>query len=250
MRLPPLNALRAFEAAARHQSFLRAAGELHVSQGAVSRHVRLLEQHLGVALFRRRPHGVELTERGHAFLPELTAAFERIGRAARQVVEAGRELRVAAEPTVAGRWLMPRLQRFHDGHPGTRVSVGLFRGDYGAFVAGGADLRIDCRGGYRRGRPAGVGGVLLRREAISPVCARALLRGPVPLREPADLARHVLLHPSADRRDWRTWLRAAGLGGVPGAPGRAFEALELAPRAAVAGQGVGITDLHLFGDEL
>jgi LysR family glycine cleavage system transcriptional activator len=250
MRLPPLNALRAFEAAARHKSFARAADELCVTQGAVSRHVRLLEQHLGAALFRRRPHGVELTGRGGDLLPELTASFERIGRAARRVAEAGREIRVAAEPTVAGRWLVPRLQRFHDRHPGTRVSVGLFRGDYGAFVAGGADLGIDCRGGYRRGRSAGVEGVLLRREAMSPVCAPALLRGPVPLAEPADLARHVLLHPSADRRDWRLWLRAAGLAGLRVDPGQAFETLELATRAAVAGQGVGITDLHLFGDEL
>ena len=209
MRLPPLNALRAFEAAARHKSFARAADELCVTQGAVSRHVRLLEQHLGAALFRRRPHGVELTGRGGDLLPELTASFERIGRAARRVAEAGREIRVAAEPTVAGRWLVPRLQRFHDGHPGTRVSVGLFRGDYGAFVAGGADLGIDCRGGYRRGRSGGSRGCCCGREAMSPVCAPALLRGPVPLAEPADLARHVLLHPSADRRDWRLWLRAA-----------------------------------------
>ena len=102
MRLPPLNALRAFEAAARHKSFARAADELCVTQGAVSRHVRLLEQHLGAALFRRRPHGVELTGRGGDLLPELTASFERIGRAARRVAEAGREIRVAAEPTVAG----------------------------------------------------------------------------------------------------------------------------------------------------
>src|SRR3954465_2010464 len=110
MRLPSLNALRAFEAAGRHRGFARAAGELHVTQGAISRHVRVLEEHLGVDLFRRRPHGVELTERGRALLPEWPPGLGRAGRAPRQAAEAGQELRVVTEPTIALRWLAPRLQ--------------------------------------------------------------------------------------------------------------------------------------------
>src|SRR5689334_15533658 len=250
MRLPPLNALRASEAAGRHRSFTRAAAELHVSQGAISRHVALLERHLGVALFRRLPHGLEPTERALALLPEVTAAFGRIALAAREAAGAGGELRVAAEATIAGRWLLPRLPRFHERHPDVRVGVALFRGGYGEFLAGGHDLGIACRDADRRPRPEGIEAVLLRREALCPVCAPALLDGPPPLRGPADLAGHVLLHPTADRRDWRKWLRAAGLAGLPAGPGRVFDTLEMAARAAAAGLGVAITDLRLFRDEL
>src|SRR5690242_230802 len=117
MRLPPLNALRAFEAAARHQSFVRAADELHVTQGAVSRHVKSLEQQLGAALFRRLPQGVELTAQGRVLLPELTASFERIAKAARQVADSDRELRVGCAPTLGSRWLVRRLGRFLNRNP-------------------------------------------------------------------------------------------------------------------------------------
>jgi LysR family transcriptional regulator, glycine cleavage system transcriptional activator len=174
-RLPPLNALRAFEAAGRHQSFARAADELHVTHGAVSRHVRLLEQHLGVALFHRRAHGVELTGQGRALLPELTASFERIGLAARKVA-ADREIRVVAQPTLAARWLVPRLQRLHDLHPDLRVSLGLFLEGYDEFYRGGFDLGFGCHE-TERGRPEGIEAVPLRRLVLAPVCAPALLRG-------------------------------------------------------------------------
>ena len=127
MRLPPLNALRAFEAAARHESFVGAAAELHVSQGAISRHVKLLEARLGVALFHRRAQGIELTGAGRTLLPELTASFERMARALGRLTQADREIRVIAAPTFAMRWLVPRLRHFRDLHPELRVSVGIFR---------------------------------------------------------------------------------------------------------------------------
>src|SRR4051812_16275872 len=114
MRLPPLNALRAFEAAARHESFVKAATELNVTQGAVSRHVKLLEEHLGLLLFRRLPHGIELTAQGRTLLPELTASFERIAGATRQLAENDRELKVGCPPTLASRWLVRRLARFQE----------------------------------------------------------------------------------------------------------------------------------------
>ena len=109
MRLPPLNALRAFEAAARHESFARAASELHVSEGAVSRHVKLLEEHLGVALFRRRPRGVALTDPGRRLLPDITGSFERIAEAAARVTAADGAMKVMAPVTLGARWLVPRL---------------------------------------------------------------------------------------------------------------------------------------------
>src|SRR5215475_9992230 len=107
MRLPPLNALRAFEAAARHGSFVRAAEELHVTQGAVSRHVKLLEDHLGVLLFRRLPRGLELTAAAHKLLPSISASFEMIMEAANDVAGAACGLKVIAPATLAHRWLMP-----------------------------------------------------------------------------------------------------------------------------------------------
>jgi len=249
MRLPSLNALRAFEAAARQQSFVRAAEELHVTQGAVSRHVRLLEEELGVVLFQRRPHGVELTAQGRALLPELTASFERIARAARQVAEGDRELRVACQPTLAARWLVRRLSGFQEFRPGTHVTLGLMCG-YDDFVRGGFDLGVvPYEAGL--GRPAGLEMVLLRREALAPVCAPALLEGAGALGRPEDLARHALLHPCTDRQDWRKWLRAAKLPEqIAEEGGQAFQTLEMAIAAALGGLGVAMADLHLVRDEL
>jgi LysR family glycine cleavage system transcriptional activator len=249
LRLPSLNALRAFEAAARHESFVLAAAELHVTQGAVSRHVKLLEEQLGVPLFRRRPQGVELTAPGRMLLPELTAAFERISRAVTRVGAGERELRVVAAPTFAMRWLVPRLPRLRTGHPELRVSVGVFHSRREEFFEGGFDLGIDSFDFAAR-RPAGVDVVPLRGEALTPLCAPALLHGPLPLREPIELARHVLLHPTEDRIDWRRWGAAAGLPAEVVAGGLVFATMEMALGAAIGGLGVTIGDLFLVGPEL
>ncbi len=248
MRLPPLNALRAFEAAARHQSFVRAAEELHVSQGAISRHVRLLEEQLGVALFRRRAQGIELTGPGRTLLPELTASLARIARAVRQVALSDRELRVATVPTFASRWLVRRLGRYQALHPASRVTLGLLW-DFEEFFRGGFDVGIiDVEAD--RTRPERLESVLLRREAITPVCAPGVMRGASPLREPADLLHHVLLHPTPDRQDWRKWLRAAGLPEERAQEGQVFETLEMAISAALGGLGVAMADRDLVQDEL
>lgn len=249
MRLPPLNALRAFEAAARHQSFARAADELHVSQGAVSRHVKLLEARLGVALFRRHAQGVELTGPGRTLLPELTAAFERIARAAARAAEGDREIRVIAAPTLAMRWLVPRLPRFRELHPALHVSVGIFRKDFDELRDGGYDIGINTVDEHFRPAP-GFEAVPLRPEALTPICSPKLLQGPHRLKQPADLRRQVLLHPSADRADWRKWGRAAGLDDGDVERGLEFTTMEMALGAAIGGLGVTVGDLHLFGEEL
>ena len=124
-RLPPLNALRAFEVAARHQNFSRAATELHVTQGAVSRQVKLLEEYLGLELFHRRPQGLDLTERGGALLPEISESLERIARITQKIAFQDQSLKVLAAPTLGVRWLVPRLLRFKDIHPELNVSVGV-----------------------------------------------------------------------------------------------------------------------------
>jgi LysR family glycine cleavage system transcriptional activator len=250
LRLPPLNALRAFEAAARHQSFVRAAQELHVTQGAVSRHVKLLEEHLDLVLFRRLPQDIELTAQGRALLPELTASFERIAHATRQVTEGDRDLKVASPPTLAERWLVRRLSRFHDLRPGTRVTLGIICG-HDEFFRGGFDLGItDFQTDLNR--PPGLASVPLRPEAMTPVCAPAALHAPQGgLREPSDLENRVLLHPHADRLDWLRWARMAGLAErVALHGGYVFETLEMAIAAAVGGLGIAIADLHLIREEL
>lgn len=247
-RLPPPNALRAFEAAGRHQSFARAADELSVTQGAISRQVRILEEHLGVALFRRHPQGVALTNQGRSLLPELTAAVERIQRVARQISLSDGELRVAASPTFASRWLVRRLPAFLARHPSVRVTMGLMSG-WEDLRRGGYDFGITTRGCLGT-VPDALALVDLRAEALAPVCAPALLERDPPLHSPADLERHVLLHPTSDRQDWLLWLSAAGLPAVWAERGQAFGTLDLATSAAAGGLGVAMADLHLVETEL
>jgi LysR family transcriptional regulator, glycine cleavage system transcriptional activator len=248
MRLPSLNALHAFEAAARHQSFAKAALELHVSQGAISRHVKVLEEQLGIQLFRRQPQGVELTAQGKTLLPELTASFARMAKAAQQVADADREIRVASQPTLATRWLVRRLAGFQENHPHIRVALSTMC-DYGDFLRGGFDLGIiHCES--ERGRPDEVDSFLFRQEAMAPVCAPKLISGPKPLRDPGDLIHHVLLHPCDSKVDWLRWLRVAGVEHVDAGSGLAFTTLEMAISAAIGELGVAMVDLRLIQDEV
>src|SRR3546814_15641399 len=129
-RLPPLNALRAFEVAARHNSFTAAASELNVSHAAVSRHVRALEARLNVTLFHRSKRGVELTSAGAGYLRSVSAAFDAIARATDDLADpAGAQIRVSAHPAFATRWLLHHLGRFRDAYPGYEVAVDATRPD-------------------------------------------------------------------------------------------------------------------------
>lgn len=249
MRLPPLNALRAFEAAARHGSFLRAAQELHVTQGAVSRHVKLLEEHLGVVLFRRLPRGIELTTAAHKLLPTISASFEMIMKAANELAEATLELKVIAPATLANRWLMPRLARFKQLHPQLQLSVGLLRSSWDEFYRGNFDVAISCPGDDEI--PGEMERVLIRRERLTPVCAPSLLESGFPLNGLRDLKHHVLLHPNPDPYDWRGWLERTDLSGeIDFRKGQFYETMDMAIQAAVGGLGVAIADLQLVTDEL
>jgi len=250
MRLPPLNALRAFEAAARHGSFARAADELHVTQGAVSRHVKLLEEHLDVTLFRRLPRGLEPTAAAYKLLPKITASFDMIQQAANEVAGSRRGFKFLAPVTFANRWLMPRLARFKQRHPDIPVDFGISETIYDAFYRGDFDVAIVCYEGDQE-RPADLDGVLLRREILTAVCAPTLLHGDPPLEKPSDLTRHLLLHPFTEPYDWRKWLDAAGLlGTIDHRQGQTFSTMEMAVRAAMGGLGVAIADLHFFSEEL
>lgn len=250
MRLPPLNALRAFEAAARHGSFTRAAEELHVSQGAISRHVKLLEEHLQEPLFRRLPRGLELTPAAHKLLPKVTLAFSMIAAAARDVTHSTHEIKVIAANTLANCWLIPRLAKFKRLYPDLQVSVGIFRSSYDEFYRGNYDVGIVCYETERE-RPADMESVLIRKERLTAVCAPALLKGEAPLQEPLDLKAHTLLHPDPDPYDWRRCLKQAGLAEkIDCRQGQTYAHMEMAVRAAVQGLGVAIADLHLVREEI
>ncbi len=248
-KLPHLNALRAFEAAGRHRSFSRAAEELCVTQGAVSRHIKLLEADVGVLLFHRHAQGIELTRAGRSLLPEISAALERMTSAVGTVASRKRELKVICACTLANRWLVPQLPRFRERFPDIAVSVGLFHSGYNDFYSGNYDLGIDCFVESDR-RPPELEAKLIRREALTPVCAPTLLDTGPALATPNDLAAHTLLHPVHESTDWQNWLLAAGAKKVDGTSGLNFATMEMAIKAAEAALGVAICDRFFIEDEL
>ena len=234
--LPPLNGLRAFEAAARHESFTKAATELGVTQTAISRHVRTLEQALGTALFVRYASGIELTDDGRLLVRKVSSALDLITTAVAELGGQKRRhvLKISAQPNFAIRWLIPRLASFRARHPDIDVHVTTGH-RLAEFPADGADVAI------RLGRHwTGVIADRLFEADLFPVCSPALLRGGPPLRAPADLARHTLLHVSTSPRDWRIWLDAAGVGEMAWEAGPRFDSYALALQAAVEGIGIAI----------
>lgn len=246
--LPPLNALRAFEAAARHGGYIDAADELCVTRGAVSRHVKLLEEHLGVTLFRRNHRGVELTQAGQALLPELTEAFARIERATRRASASASELRIICPPGLSIRWLFPRLQGFRDQHPDIRVRLTTeFYGDRG-FDPAEQDVGISLE--HWPGRSPNIKAQFLFPMSLVPACAPSLLEQGPPLAELSDLRHRPLLHESTKREDWATWIDSFQVEGLDVQSGEAFPNLDMATKAAVLGAGVAMVDPLLCAEEL
>jgi len=250
-RLPPLNALRAFEAAARHMNFSRAADELSVTPGAVSQQIQNLEEYIGAALFKRTPKGLLLTDAAQIALPALREAFDRLAEAASLLTAAedGRRLTVSAAPSFAAKWLVPRLGRFEAQHPEVDVwlSAGLELVD---FAGGEVDLAIR----YGAGVYPGLEVARLLGETVLPVISPALL-AEIPLGKLSDLSRHVLLHdgsPDADDScpDWSMWLAARGVKGVDGARGPRFNQSSLVIEAAVNGRGVALAKRTLAQADL
>ncbi len=260
-RLPPLNSLRACEAAARHLSFRKAAEELHVTPAAISHQIKLLEDQLGVQLFRRLTRAIALTEVGRSFLPKLREGFENIAEAVEMVRAHERTgaLTVNVPPSFAAKWLMPRLHRFVTAYPDIDIrilaSMRLVdaRRDEATDVAVGtgeqaSDADIDIRfgaGKYPRCRVD-----KLFQVSVTPLCSPSLLKGMRPLRKPSDLRFHVLLHDdtlyaSEDRPDWAQWLKVAGVEGAEANRGPHFNHSILGLEAAVDGLGVvlGIQEL-------
>ena len=251
-RLPPLNALRAFEAAARHASLTRAAEELHVTPAAVSHQVRALEQWLEQPLFRRDGRRLKLTDAGKACLPGLVEGFDRLAEAVAEVRRADgrRTLNVTATPSLVGKWLVPRLERFRAAWPDVDVRLSA---TVEVVDLAGSDVDLAIR--FGSGRYPGMQVDLLFEEEVFPVCAPSLLNGPTPLREPADLAGHTLIHDDSIRNeetlpDWGMWLRAAGVRDVATDRGLRFSPAALAVQAAIDGQGVALGRRVLVADDL
>jgi LysR family glycine cleavage system transcriptional activator len=247
MRLPPLNALRAFEAAARHGGFAGAADELCVTRGAVSRHVKLLEEHLDVALFRRLPRGIELTDAGRHFLPVLTGAFETIQHGAQRIAAERTDLHIVCPPTTSIRWLIPRLPSFRARCPDIRIRLTTEFCEIDSFRSGDFDIGFGLST-YRKLRP-GIEVLSFLPMRIVPACAPQLLEGDRPLKEPGDLANFTLLHETATRHDWKCWLKTFEIEGVDPETGDVFPNLDMAVTAAVMGAGVVMGDLLLTHQE-
>ncbi|MBB2803934.1 LysR family transcriptional regulator AmpR [Xanthomonas sp. WHRI 6108] len=238
----PLNALRAFEAAARHQNLTRAASELCVSQAALSHQIKALEQQLGSSLFHRLPRGVALTDEGAALAPVLGEAFDRIAATLERFADGRyREvLSVGVVGTFATGWLLPRLPAFHAAHPD--IELRLSTHNNRVDLAGeGLDLAIRFGDGDWQGQIAHA----LMEAPFAPVCAPSMARG---LRTPADLAQLPLLR-SYRLDEWPQWFRAAGVAEVA-ARGAMFDSSLTLASAAAAGAGVALLPLPMFRQDL
>ncbi len=252
--MPPLNAVRAFEAAARLGGFNAAGAELNVSANAVGRLVKLLEDWLGVSLFRRLPRGVVVTEAGGHYLARVGTLLDQLSEATADLrrLEASTVLKVSAMPSMVSRWLIPRLGRLTERHPelDVRIVASIARTD---FTREEVDVAIRIGAGSYTGLRSD----FLMSEDYFPVCSPELLsRGP-PLREPADLAHHVLLHDECgcapclpDLLDWTRWLAAIGVTTVDAQRGPRLSFSHMTLQAAAAGQGVALASSALLADDL
>ena len=239
-RLPPLNALRAFEAAARHGNFSKAAAELHVTHAAISHQVRALEEEAGVALFHRTARAVVLTDAGLSLLPVLSTAFDQMAEGWAQTRgETGGPVTVSVEPSFAARWLVLRLGKFNRAHPDVSLRL-MPSGDLIDFDRQDVDLGIR----YGHGDWENVTCERLFEATVYPVCAPSFLAAAEaagkPIRAASDLRFHTLLHEETVEH-WQDWLRAAGVASAPWTErGPMFEEASLALQAAAAGQGVAL----------
>src|SRR5262245_49125603 len=245
-RLPPLNALKAFEAAARHESFTRAAEELFVTQGAVSHQVKALEEELGVKLFNRERQRLVITEAGSQYLTILRDAFDRIALGTERLLErqSAGALTVSTSPDFAAKWLVNRLGRFAEEYPSIdlRVSATLHHVD---FAREDVDLAVR----HGDGNWPGLDVARLSAEQLFPVCCPKLLAGRNRLTKPADALKFPLIHVD-DRKDWTRWLEAAGVMGTELSHGPVLNRVSMAIDAAVDGQGIALARTTLAATDL
>lgn len=244
-RLPSLNALRTFEAVARFGRMDEAANELNVTQSAVSRQIRLLEEELGVPLFRRVHRGLVLTSKGQELAKTLRDAFKLVASGVERITKPSERLTVSSLPTFGIRWLIPRLARFEALHPDCKVEVNITLHEIRPDTLK-HDVGIRCGPGLWREKCI----TPLIAERLTPVCSPRLLETwPLSGRE-TDFEKVPLIHCSIPGDEWLRWSRTWGGGPFNVDRGETFDTLDLALRAAEAGRGMAIADLMMIEDDL
>lgn len=245
-RLPPLNALPCFEAAARLLNFSKAAEELSVTPGAISRAIRNLEDQLEAQLFERGTRSARLTAVGEPYARAVREILEQLASATAVVTtrRSDTTLNVSTSDGFAGRWLVPRLYRFHRAQPDIDVRVST-TGKLATFFGDGIDIAVR----YGRGEYPGLTAEFLTDEEVFPVCSPALLKGKHPLRKPEDLKHHTLIR-DAYPVDWAAWFTVAGVKGGNPRRGLTFDSYTFAVDAAVKGEGVALGRSTLVADDL
>jgi len=245
-KLPPLSTLRAFEAAARHLSFKHAANELLVTSGAISQHIKCLEDTLGVRLFLRRHKSLELTAAGHAYFPVLRDAFRMMLDATENIFPrySPNILRVGVQTSFAVKWLFSRLAQFAEDNPRTdiRISSSIDLDDL-------ASGRVDAIIRYGSTHAPGFQSLHVLAAQLHPVCSPHLLVGRAPLREPQDLCQHRLLHDEF-KQGWRTWFWAHGVRQFDAPSGPTFSDEGIALQAAIEGVGIALGHSPLIDHDL
>lgn len=235
-RLPPLNSLRVFEAAARHSSFTRASEELYVTQAAVSHQIKALEEYLGIKLFRRQNRALFLTEEGQSYFLDIKDTFTSLVDATERLLARGAKgsLTVSLQPSFAIQWLVPRLSLFSELYPDIDVRIKAVDMDDGSLTDD-----VDVAIYYGRGKWKDLHAQKLHTEYLVPVCSPLLLNGSKPLKTPHDLKLHTLLHDTS-RRDWTAWFKQASITDVNVNQGPIFSHTSMVLQAAVHGQGVAL----------
>ncbi len=244
-RLPPLNALRAFEAAARHLSFTKAANELFVTQAAVSHQIKALEEWFGFLLFRRQARALLLTDEAQAYLPAVRDAFDNLDSATARLLrldQAG-TLNISVSASFAAAWLVPKLGRFADAYP--EIDVRISAND---LVVDFDQEEVDVAIRYGQGDWSNVIAERFMEEDIFVVCSPKLVEGPHPLRTPMDLEHHTMLHDQM-REDWRMWLEAKGLD-IESRRSLGISNSSMVIQAAIDGLGVALGRSVLVADDL
>lgn len=247
-RLPPLNAIRAFEAAARHLSVTLAADELSVTPGAVSRQIKSLESTLGLQLLKRSHRQIALTSYGSEYYRAITQALDALRNATRKLKRRShrKQLKIRAYTTFAMRWLIPRLSSFHQAHPEIEV---LLKASLEPVDFRKEDIDAAIRLGD--GHWANANCYRLVSNVLAPVASPDLLASGPRLKRPADLAQHTLLHSIARLDDWMFWLESAGVDArFDARAGMTYESSAMSYAAAIEGQGVAIAQLFLVENDL
>lgn len=237
-RIPPLNALRAFEASARQLSFTKAAEELFVTQAAISHQIKALEEHLGLKLFMRKNRSLLLTEEGQSYYLDIKEVFNTLYEATEKLLARSEKgsITVSLQPSFAIQWLVPRLQQFNLLNPDIDVRIKAVDQTENSLTED-----VDVAIYHGKGRWPGIHADKLHTEYLIPVCSPLILSGKKPLNTVEDLAHHTLLHDTS-RKDWKRWFKQVGVKGVNVNHGPIFSHSLMVLQAAIHGQGFALAN--------